>query len=171
MLNAEMEKALNQQVNAEMFSAYLYLDMSAYFAGRNLKGCAQWMRMQYDEEMIHAFKLFDYIQERGGTVTLEAIAKPEPKLESVLGVLEEALQHERKVTAMINDLVALAMEERDFATNSFLQWFVDEQVEEESSVDEIVQQLTMVGESTNGLFMIDRQLAQRQPPAAPSPSE
>ena len=171
MLSPKIQEALNKQVNAEMYSAYLYLAMSAYFDGMNLKGCAHWMRVQYDEEMVHAFKIYDFIGERGGEVALEAIAKPDPKLESPLGVFEEALEHERKVTGMIHDLVALAMEERDYATNSFLQWFVDEQVEEEASVDEIVQQLRMVSESKNGLFMVDRHLADRQAAGASEPAE
>jgi len=166
MLSEKMQKALNKQVNAEMYSAYLYLAMSAYFERSNLRGSAKWMRVQYDEEMAHALKIYDYIHARGGRVTLAVIAKPEPKLASPLGAFEEALDHERKVTAMINDLVALAIEERDFATNNFLQWFVAEQVEEEANVGEIVQQLTMGGDSKNGLFMLDRQLGERRAAAA-----
>lgn len=168
MLSKKIQEALNKQINAEMYSAYLYLAMSVYFEGQGLKGSAGWMRAQYEEEMVHAFKIFDFVHERGGEVELDAIAKPEPKLESPLGVFQEALEHERKVTGMINGLVTLAMDEHDFATNSFLQWFVDEQVEEESSVDEIVQQLTWVGDSKNGLFMVDRQLGERQLASAAS---
>jgi ferritin len=167
MLSEKMQNALNKQVNAEMYSAYLYLAMSAYFQVTNLKGGANWMRVQYEEEMIHAFKIYDYIHARGGQVTLGSIAGPQPRLESPLGVFQEALQHELKVTAMINDLVTLAMEQRDYATNSFLQWFVNEQVEEEANVGGIIQQLTMVGDSKDGLFMVDSQLATRQPPAPP----
>jgi ferritin len=143
--------------------------MSAHFESANLKGCAHWMRIQYDEEMIHAFKIYDFIHARGGRVTLAEIARPIPRLESPVGVFQEALEHEHKVTALINDLVSLAMELRDYATNSFLQWFVNEQVEEEANVEAIIQQLAMVGDSRNGLFMLDRQLAGRVPPA-PAPA-
>jgi ferritin len=170
MLSEKMQGALNQQVNAEIYSAYLYLAMSAYFESLNLKGGAHWMRIQYDEEMIHAFKIYDFIHTRLGRVTLEEIAKPRPQLSSPVGVFEEALEHEHKVTAMINDLVSLAMEQRDYATNSFLQWFVNEQVEEEANVGGIIQQLAMVGDSKDGLYMLDRQLAGRLPPAPAAPA-
>jgi ferritin len=171
MLSTKMQDALNQQVNAEMYSAYLYLAMSVHFDAQSLKGAAHWMRTQYDEEMIHAFKLLEYVQGRGGQMKLAAIGEPEPRLESPLGVFTEALEHERKVTAMFNNLMGLATDERDFASASFLQWFIDEQVEEEASVDEIVQQLTLVGESKNGLFMVDRNLAERAAPVAAQPAE
>jgi len=172
MLSEKMQKALNKQVNAEMYSAYLYLAMSAYFERSNLRGSAKWMRVQYDEEMAHALKIYDYIHARGGRVTLAVIAKPEPKLASPLGAFEEALDHERKVTAMINDLVALAIEERDFATNNFLQWFVAEQVEEEDSVSKVIRRLERIGESGHGLVMADRELGRRKAgPLGATPSD
>ncbi|GAB1409518.1 ferritin [Desulfovibrionales bacterium] len=161
MLSAQMEKALNDQVNAEMFSAYLYLAMVAYFEEQNLSGFAQWMTAQSQEENFHAMKFFSYIQERGGRVVLGAIEKPQVEWESPLAALEAALAHERYISKRINDLVDLAIAEKDHATNSFLRWFVDEQVEEEDHVGGVVQKLRMVGKEGGGLFMMDRDLGTR----------
>ena len=170
MISKKMEKALNEQVNAELFSAYLYLSMEAYFRSLNLEGFANWMRVQTQEEIAHAMKIYDFIDERGGRVILKAIDGPDTKWDSPLAVFEAAYKHEQKVTGLINNLVNLAIEEKDHATNTFLQWFVNEQVEEESSADQIVQQLKMMDNAPGGMFMLDRELGQRvfTPPAAES---
>lgn len=162
MLSAKMEKALNDQINAELFSSYLYLSMAAFFEDQNLPGSATWMRAQGQEEMVHAMKFFDWINERRGRVTLEAIEKPEFEWSSPLAAFEASFKHEQYITSRINDLMALAIEEKDFATRNMLNWFVDEQVEEESSVDAVVQQLKMIGDSKHGLYIIDRELGGRQ---------
>ena len=168
MLNKEMEAALNEQVNAELYSAYLYLSMAAWFEDRNLGGFAHWMRLQFEEEQAHALKIFDYINERGGAAKLEAIAAPPRDWETVLDVFEYTLNHEQEVTASINRLVDLAIKTSDHASNAHLQWFVSEQVEEEASVDEVVQKLKLIGGDGGGLFMVDQEMGQRvfTPPAA-----
>jgi len=168
MLSQKMQDALNEQINAEMYSSYLYLSMSAYFDSQNLKGCAQWMLVQSQEETVHAMKLFNYVQERGGRVTLKAIDAPATEWDSVLAAFEGAYAHEQKVTALINDLVTLAQAEKDYAANAMLQWFVEEQVEEEASVDEVVQKLKLVADAPGGLFMIDRELGARSGGASAS---
>ena len=167
MLSERMLKALNKQLNAELYSAYLYLSMAAYFESKNLKGFANWMRVQAQEELTHAMRFFDYINERGGRVYLEAIEKPPIEWKSPLDVFEATYKHEVKVTNMINDLVNMAMEEKDHATYNMLQWFVAEQVEEEASADEIRQQLKLIGDDGRGIMMLDRELKQRvfTPPA------
>jgi ferritin len=167
MISKKMEEALNGQVNAEMYSAYLYLSMESYFKSLNLSGCANWMRVQTQEELMHAMKIYDFINERGGRVTLQAIEGPPVKWESPLAVFEAVYAHEQKVTGLINELVDLAIKEKDHATNAFLQWFVNEQVEEESSADEMVQKLKMMEKAPGGMFMLDRELGQRvfTPPA------
>jgi len=161
MLKERIEKALNDQVNAEMFSAYLYLSMSANFSAMNFSGFAQWMKVQPSEEMVHAMKLYDFIIERGGRVTLTQIDSPETVWENPLAAFEGAYKHEQYITGRINDLVDIAIEEKDHATNIFLQWFVSEQVEEEASADEIVQKLKLVGGEGNAIFMLDRELGAR----------
>ncbi|MBT8764103.1 ferritin [Desulfohalobiaceae bacterium Ax17] len=161
MLSKTMEKALNEQVNAELYSSYLYLSMSAYFQNLNLSGFASWMKAQAQEELFHAMKFYNYVYERGGKVVLQAIAAPPTEWESPLAAFEAALAHEQKVTGLINDLVNLAIEEKDHATNNFLQWFVSEQVEEEDSVGEVVNKIKLIGQASGGLFMLDRDLAQR----------
>ena len=161
MLSERMLNALNRQVNAELYSAYLYLSMAAYFESINLKGFANWMKIQAQEELSHAMKFFDYINERGGRVKLEAIEKPPNEWDSPLHAFEATYEHEQKVTKMINDLVNMAMEEKDHATYNMLQWFVAEQVEEEASADEIRQQLRLIGEDGRGILMLDRELGKR----------
>ena len=161
MLSERMLNALNRQVNAELYSAYLYLSMAAYFESINLKGFANWMKVQAQEELTHAMKFFDYINERGGRVKLEAIEKPPNEWDSPLHVFEATYEHEQKVTRMINDLVNMAMEEKDHATYNMLQWFVAEQVEEEASADEIRQQLRLIGEDGRGILMLDRELGKK----------
>jgi len=168
MISKKMEKALNEQVNAELLSAYLYLSMEAYFKSLNLNGFATWMRVQTQEEVAHAMKIYGFIDERGGRITLKAIEGPQTKWDSPLTVFKEIYKHEQKVTSLINNLVNLAIEEKDHATNTFLQWFVNEQVEEEASADQVVQQLKMMEKAPGGMFMLDRELGQRvfTPPAA-----
>jgi len=167
MINRKMEEALNGQVNAEMYSAYLYLSMEAYFESVNLNGFANWMGVQTQEEMMHAMKIYDFICERGGRVILKAIEGPPTKWESPLAVFEAVYTHEQKVTGLINGLVDLAIEEKDHATNSFLQWFVNEQVEEEKNAGDIVSKLKLVAGSQQALYMVDKEMAQRvfAPPA------
>ena len=170
MLNNDMEKALNAQVNAEMYSAYLYLSMSAYFQSKSLGGFASWMRVQAQEEMVHAMKLYDFINERGGRVILEPIEAPPTEWDSPLATSVAVYEHEQKVTGLINELVELALEKHDHATNIFLQWFVSEQVEEEDSANDVVEKIKLMGDARGGLFMLDRELGQRvfTPPAATS---
>jgi len=170
MLNNDMEKALNAQVNAEMYSAYLYLSMSAYFQSKSLGGFASWMRVQAQEEMVHAMKLYDFINERGGRVILAPIEAPPTEWNSPLATFEAVYEHEQKVTGLINELVELALEKHDHATNIFLQWFVSEQVEEEDSANDVVEKIKLMGDARGGLFMLDRELGQRvfTPPAATS---
>ena len=167
MISKKMERALNDQVNAELYSAYLYLSMVAYFESVNLAGFAAWMKAQTQEEVMHAMKIYDFINERGGRVILTAIDTPPSEWDSPLAAFEAAYAHEQLVTGRINDLVNLAVEEKDHATNSFLQWFVNEQVEEETSVDDVVQNLKMAQDAPGALFMIDRELGRRvfTPPA------
>jgi len=162
MLNAKMQKALNEQINAETYSGYLYLAMAAYFESVNLRGFAHWMRVQAKEEMNHAGKIFDYVNERRGRVTLTAVEAPQAEWKSSLAVFEAAYKHECKVSAMIDKLVELARGAKDNATENFLQWFVKEQVEEEASADEIVQLLKLAKDAPGALLMIDRQLAARE---------
>lgn len=168
MISKKMEDALNGQVNAELYSAYLYLSMESYFRSQNLMGFANWMRVQTQEEMTHVVRIYDFIDERGGRVLLKAIEGPPTEWESPLAVFEAAYSHEQKISALINDLVDLAIKEKDHATNTFLQWFVNEQVEEEASADQVVQQLKMVADAPGGIFLLDRELGQRvfTPPAA-----
>ncbi len=161
MINYRIEKALNEQVNAELYSSYLYLSMSSYFESISFKGFANWMRAQAQEELSHAMKFYDYIIERGGKVSLEKIDAPQKEWASPLKIFEDTYKHEQKVTALINALVDLAISEKDHATNNMLQWFVAEQVEEEANASEILDQLKMIGDEKRSLFMIDRELGQR----------
>lgn len=168
MLTVTMENALNEQVKWEMYSGYMYLAMSAYYADQGMPGFAHWMRMQAQEELFHAMKFYDYIIERGGRVELHEIWKPEKEWASPLACMEETLAHEQKVTARINDLVDTAIGEKDHATNNFLQWFVAEQVEEEDSVGEALDKLRLVGKDGAGMYMLDKEMATRvfTPPVA-----
>lgn len=170
MLKKKMLKALNDQINAEMFSSYLYLSMESYFQSISLTGFAAWMRAQVQEEMMHAMKFYDFVNERGGKVTLEAIAKPDSTWASPLAAFEAIQKHEEHVTSLINDLVDLAIGEKDHASNNFLQWFVAEQVEEEASVGEVVEKLKLIQDNPSGLFMMDAELGKRVfvMPAAPA---
>jgi ferritin len=167
MLKSKIEKAINKQINAEMWSGYLYLSMSSYFESIGLSGFAHWMWIQAREEMTHAMRLYHHVIERGGRVLLEPIDKVQTDWKSPLHVFEQTYKHEQKVTALINDLLDLSIQEKDHATSNMLQWFVDEQVEEEASADEILQKLRLIGKNGNGIFMLDNELRQRMftPPA------
>lgn len=161
MISSKMTKTMNKQATAEFYSAYLYLQMAAYFESLNLKGLANWMRVQKLEEQVHGMMFFDHIVERGAEVKLGAIDAPPPKWDSPQAVFEAAYQHEVKVTGMINNLVDIARAEKDHASDAFLQWFVTEQVEEESSTLTVAQKLKLIGKDSSGLFMLDRELALR----------
>ena len=167
MISKKVEAALNDQINAEFYSAYLYLSMSAYLESINLSGFANWMLVQFQEEQFHAKKMYDYLIERGGTVTLTEIAAPAVQWDGPLSVFEATLAHEQMVTGRINDLVYLARDERDNAVEIFLQWFVNEQVEEENSAETLIGNLRLIEGSPQALFMLDRELAARvfTPPA------
>jgi ferritin len=161
MISKKMEEAINDQITAEIYSAHLYLAMASYLESIDLPGCAYWMRIQYQEEISHAFKLFEYVIERDGRTKIMQIDEPPFEWKSVLDVFEGAYAHEQKVTALINNLVDIALAEKDHASNVFLQWFVNEQVEEEATAKGIIQQLKLLGDSKAGLFQIDRELGQR----------
>ena len=156
-----MLEALNKQINEELYSSYLYLSMSAWFENIGLKGFANWMKVQAKEELGHAMKFYKYIISRGGKIRLHEIKAPPHEWQSPLHAFEETLKHEKHITECINKLVELAEEEKDRATFNMLQWFVDEQVEEEANDEEIIAKLKMI-EGSNGIFMLDNQLAQRK---------
>jgi ferritin len=157
-----IQDAINEQINKEFYSAYLYLAMAAYFDANNLPGFAHWMRVQYGEETQHALKFYRYVNERGGRVFVKAIDEPPAEFGSPLRAFEQTLEHEQFVTSLINKLYELALEEKDYATQSLLKWYIDEQVEEEANASYIVETLKMVGEKGNGLILLDRHLAQRE---------
>jgi ferritin len=161
MLSDTMAKALNEQINAELHSAYLYLAMAAHFDAENLAGFAHWMKAQAQEEVGHAMKFYGYVNERGKKVALTAIDGPATEWASPLAAFEAAYKHECMISGRINKLVDLAAGENDHATAGFLQWFVAEQVEEEASTDEVVQKLKMIGDRPHALYMLDRELARR----------
>ncbi len=161
MMKQQVLDAFNEHLNAESYSAHLYMSMSAYFQSKNLKGMAHWMRLQADEETMHEMKFFDYILARGGKVVLDQVNAPPTDWESPVAVFEAAYAHEQLVTGKINSLVDLALKESDHASNAFLQWFVTEQVEEEETASEIVEQLKLVGNDSGALFLIDKELGTR----------
>ena len=167
MISENMIDALNGQINKEIYSAYLYMSMSAGSTYAGLNGFANWFMVQYQEEMTHAMKIYTYVNDQGAQVKLAAIAQPPIDFDSALDMFEKTLGHEEFVTKSINELVDLAIKENDHATNIFLQWFVTEQIEEESNDNEIIAKLKLVGGEGNGLFMLDKELAQRVfvPPA------
>jgi ferritin len=163
MFKQNLQDAINDQIVAEMHSAYVYLSMSAYLEAQNLPGFAHWMRVQYEEETAHALKLFDFLNDRGGHVALKAIEAPPVEFGSVLALFENALSHEQKVTGLINKLYELAVAEADYPTQVLLQWYIEEQVEEEKNATAIVEQLRLTGDFGPGLLMLDREMASRQP--------
>jgi len=161
MASEKMIGPLNKQINAELYSAYLYTAMSSYCACEGISGVARWMFVQAQEEMTHALRIYTYVNSVGHHAVLDTIERPPDTFESVSDVFRKTLEHERKVTAMINALVDLAIEEKDHATEAFLQWFVTEQVEEEEGVNDILAKLKLAGDSGGGLFMIDKELGAR----------
>lgn len=161
-LEDKMVKALNEQINKEIFSAYLYFSMAAYFDSLNLDGFAKWMKVQSKEELSHAQKIYDYIYDKDGTVELDKIDKPTKSWDSPLSAFKEAYNHELTVTRSIDDLVDLAKEIHDHATENFLQWFVAEQIEEEANTKKIVDTLEMIGDNKTALFMFNGQLGSRE---------
>jgi len=165
MITKKMEKSLNEQINKEFYSAYLYLSMSSYCNKLGMMGGEHWFRIQYDEEVIHMTKMFDYVMQHGGEAHLMKIDEPPADFESILGTFTASLKHEQFVTKSINELLDIAVEEKDHATQVFLQWFITEQVEEEANVKEIIDRLKMIGDNGAALMMIDDKLAQRMPPA------
>ncbi|PKP05968.1 MAG: ferritin [Bacteroidetes bacterium HGW-Bacteroidetes-5] len=159
--NKNVQEVLNKQVNAEFWSAYLYLSMSSYLAQKGLTGFANWMRVQFQEETSHALKLFDYIIARGGEVKLEPIAEVETDWSSIKDIFESTYKHECKVTDMIHNCYEVALKERDHAAANMLQWFIDEQAEEEENALAIIDQLKFVGDNGPALYMLDKELATR----------
>jgi ferritin len=172
MIKKAIEKAINDQINAELFSSYLYLSMAAYFESIDLPGGANWFRVQAQEELVHALKFYDFVVERDGRVRLTQVAAPETEWDSPVAAFDAALAHERGVTERINKLVDLALKHSDHATNNFLQWFVAEQVEEEASADAVARKLKRIGADGAGMFMLDQELGARvfTPPAATTPA-
>jgi len=173
MIKKKIEKAFNEQINAETHSAYLYWSMVAYFESLNLDGFATWMRVQVQEEMLHATKFFQHIADRQGRVVLTALAAPETQWKSPLAAFQAAYKHEGYITGRINKLMDLAQAESDHAAVAFLQWFVTEQVEEESNADGIVQKLKLIGDRPEALLLLDKELGARTftpPPAGAAPA-
>ncbi len=161
MLNKKIEEALNEQINAEMWSAYLYLSMSAYCHSIGQPGMANWFEIQFQEEQDHAKILFNYVNSRDGRVTLKPIAEVPTEWDGILDVFKSTLKHEQKVTALINKLYALTHEENDFATQSMLKWFIDEQVEEEENAKTIIDNIKMIKDNGYGIYMLDKELGAR----------
>lgn len=161
MLSEKMTEALNVQLNKEMYSAYLYMSMSAYSSYIGLDGFANWFMVQYQEEMTHAMKIYDYINDHGSQVKLMEIPQPPTTFDSTLNMFEKTLEHEKYVTKSINELVDLAIDEKDHATYTFLQWYVSEQIEEEANDNEIISKLKLMGNDGSGMYMLDKELSQR----------
>ncbi len=172
MLSKKIEVALNEQLNKELYSAYLYMSMSAYSTHIGLKGFANWFMVQYQEEMMHAMKFYNYINDQAGQVKLIAIDAPPTEFESPLDMFEKTLKHEQFVTKRINDLVDLAIKEKDHATNIFLQWFITEQIEEEANDNDVIAKLKLVGKKGDALLMLDKELSARvfTPPTTSQPA-
>ena len=169
-ISPKIQTALNKQINRELASAYVYLAMSAWADEQNLQGAASWLRIQWEEELVHATKLVDYIGARGGTVKLTVIAEPPAKYKTLLDVFKNVLQHEENVTAAINELYGMASGEKDYATKTLLDWYVNEQVEEENQPMEIISLLELAGDSPSGLLIVDQQLAARSRPPSANPA-
>jgi ferritin len=161
-INDKVTKAINKQINAELYSSYLYLTMAAHFEAKNWLGFSHWMKIQSREENAHAMKFYDYVLERGGEVVLGDIKAADAEWKTALEVFAAVYEHELKVTGLINDLLKVARQEGDAATESLLKWFIDEQVEEEAHAKQIVDKLKLIKDSTNGLFMLDHELGERK---------
>ena len=168
MLKESIQNALNDQIQAEFHSAYLYLSMAAWCEAKNFDGFGHWMRMQAQEEMFHAMKVYDYVHMTGGQVVLQAVQQPDVDWADSLALFKASFDHEQYMTGRINDLLSLAMEERDHATANMLQWFISEQVEEEATVDAIYGKLEMMGDNMHAIYMLDRELAARATPTPPA---
>ncbi len=162
MLKKSVEDALNKQINAEMYSSYLYLAMSAYMESISMKGFARWLRIQSKEELGHAMKFYDYVIEAGGMIRLTAIEAPKTPWKSAGAVFDQVLAHEKKVTGLINGIMDIAVKEKDYATQNFLGWFVKEQVEEEANATEIVAKIEIIGDEPGHLFCLDHELGKRE---------
>ncbi len=161
MLSEKLLNELNEQIKYELYSAHLYLGMAAYCASEDLDGFANFFKVQAEEEKFHAMKFFDYVNEKGGRVRMQALAEPMNDYESILDVFEKAYEHEQFVTKRIYTLMDIALDEREHATVSLLKWFVDEQVEEESNMEGIIKKIKRIGDHGHGIFMLDAELAQR----------
>ena len=161
-MTTTLQSAFNEQINHELYSAYFYLSMAAYFEAKNLPGFANWMKVQAKEETGHAMKFYDFIFDRGGIVTLKAIAQPQTEFKSPLEVFKQVLEHEKKVTALINKLYEQALAEKDYPSQVMLQWFIDEQVEEEKNASDIIARLEMIGDSKGSLLYLDHELGKRK---------
>ncbi len=161
MINLKVQNAMNEQIKNELYSAYLYLSMAAYFESKNLSGFAHWMRIQSREEQEHALKFYDFIIDRGGKVSLLAIEQPKAEWKSALDAFNDAYAHEQLVTGMINKLYETALKETDYPSQVMLQWFINEQVEEEKNASQIVEQLKLIEERGTAILMLDHQLAKR----------
>ncbi len=161
MLSKKIEKALNEQINREMFSAYLYMAMSSFAESKGMKGIAKWFMVQYHEEMVHSMKIFEYVNAKNGTVILAAIEQPESTFKSMLEMMEKTLAHEQSISKSINDLMDLAISEKDHATKVLLDWYVNEQVEEEKNAAENVQMLKMANDNPSAMYMVDKELGVR----------
>jgi len=164
-MSKKMLQEMNDQIQREMESAYIYLSMAAYFDGMNLPGFAKWMKIQFQEEQAHAMKFYEFIIDRGGKVSLQPINQPPVDFNSPLEVFEKSLAHEKKVTGHINDLYSLAIEEKDYASRPLLHWFIEEQVEEEANAGAIVDMLKMIKDNSSAILMLDRELGKREPPS------
>ncbi len=167
MISKKLQNAINKQINKELYSEYLYLSMAAYLESIGLEGFANFFKVQVQEERFHTMKFFDYVNERGGRIILEAIDRPQIEFKSPVEIFEIAYKHEQYVTKLINELMEVAIKENDHAAKSFLNWYIDEQVEEEASMDKILNQLKMIGGKGQGMLMLDKELAARTftPPA------
>lgn len=161
MMKKKIQDAVNKQINAEIYSAYLYLGMAAYFDSLSMEGFSNWMNIQAQEEMTHAMKFYNFVYDSAGKVVLDAIEKPPSNYKSPLDVFEKTLQHEKDVTKLINNLYELAEKEKDYAFKSLLKWFIDEQVEEENSAVKIIDKLKLAGEKGPGVYLLDQELGQR----------
>lgn len=169
-MDKTVNDAVNKQIQAETHSAYLYLAMAAYAEAQDLSGVASWMKAQANEEMEHAMKFYGYVYQTGGEVELLEIEKPPKEFGSILDIFNAALEHEKLITSKINALYELAIEQKDYAFQSFLKWYIDEQVEEEATAMEIIAKIKMVGDSKEGVFMLDKELGERNPGAEDSAS-
>jgi len=162
MISKSMQDAINEQIKNELYSAYLYLSMSAHFESRNLNGFAKWLRIQAEEELGHAMKFFDYIHERGGQVILKAIDQPPAEWKSNMEVFEQVLAHEQKITAMINKLYEQALKENDYPSQILLQWYINEQVEEEKNATQIIENLKLIDAHGTAVLFLDHELGKRE---------